>query len=355
VILDRDCRVLSQSVCRSVIRSKQRLTYVEAQELIDNKKDRSERASSLRVMMDVSRGLRRHRLAKGALDLEIPENRIVFDAQGLPISLVPQDDSATHGMVEDYMLLANEAVAGMLLERYPGQAVFRVHGQPKLEELQDLCAAWKRPYYPTDPLRTINGLLEGLTDRKQKQIFGRLILRVLDRARYHPVNTGHFGLGLDKYTHFTSPIRRYPDLLVHRLLLAPKGKYVESGELNHICAQASELEERAQHLEWEADDLMACALMQNRVGEEFTGHVTGVIASGLFIILEQPPVEGRLAVRELKDDYYFYDESSLSLKGEKNRMIYKVGDRVAVKLAGVSLPRRQLDFKPAYRGNSFKL
>jgi ribonuclease R len=355
VTLDRQFKIVSQKVFRSLIRSKQRLTYQEAQGIIDDKKDKSPRAGMLRLMKKAADGLHKIRMARGSLDLDIPDSRVVFDREGFPVDIVPEDDSATHGMIEDYMLLANEVVAGMLLEKYSGQAVFRVHGLPKTEELQELCSAWKRPYYATQPLRTMQGLLQGFTDKRERQIFGKVILRVMDRARYHPTNTGHFGLALEKYTHFTSPIRRYPDLLVHRLLLAPAGRYPVGKELTEICTLATEQEQRAQHMEWEADDLMACALMKDRVGEEFTAHIAGVTAGGLFIILDRPPVEGRLGIRELKDDYYLFDEATMSYKGERKGFIYKIGDRVGVRLSGVNLPRRQIDFTPLYRGNTFKL
>jgi len=351
---------------RSVIHSRHRLTYDQVQALFNGsdatlKARLSDVVEPLNQLRDLARVLRRRRLRQGALDLDIPEPQVVFDAQGRAVDIRYYPRFESHQLVEECMLLANEAVA-IHLTKLQWPMLYRIHetAQPRqLKQLEPMLRALGiRVNFKQGNLtpKAIQRALDQAEKRPAGHIFRRLILRALSRARYSPENLGHFGLASDCYCHFTSPIRRYPDLVVHRMLIRhlegnepPRGddRKALMDELAETGEQSSAMERVAQEIEWDTTKLKSLEYMQKHIGEEFDGHVAGVQPFGLFMELEDYPVEGLIPVGSLPYDRYQVDDLGVRLVGKRRGRQYQLADKIRVIITNIDLTALEMDLKPA--------
>ncbi len=340
----------------AVMRSRARLTYTRVAEILEHPSTSTlepDLTAQLLAMAEFAAILTRMRLERGSLDLEIPEVEVVVDDTGKAVSLEKVERNQAHRLIEEFMLAANEAVAAFL--RNQGwDFLYRIHEQPtldKLQELQQLAAecgigllVGKQQLH-----RQLQQMLEQAADLPEGRLLNQQLLRSLQQARYDPQNVGHFGLAAECYCHFTSPIRRYPDLVVHRvlklaLLKRPKSEGLNMTRLETLGRDCSAKERRAMLAERDLVDLRRCQLMRDRVGEEFSGVISSVTEFGFFVELDDLYVEGLVHVRSLNDDYYFFDAGRMALVGERRRQEFRIGKPVRVVLDKVELWRRRIDF-----------
>jgi ribonuclease R len=363
VLIEIDPRgqILGYELFRSIIRSKYRLTYRQAQDLFEGAPAEQVAAfvgahDMLRRMRDLAAILSTVRRERGSLDLDIPETEVLLDADNRVLDVRRAKRWDSHRLIEDFMILANEVVARHLTDqRLP--AIYRIHESPDPEKFERL-----RPFLkavgvrvPSVDGRVSHKVFQNLLDQLDRlnagPILHTLVLRAMMRAVYSPTNIGHFGLASPHYCHFTSPIRRYPDLIVHRVLAEwLKGRRVPKETMERwrerfeeIARHSSEREERANEIERDAVRVKSLEYMRQYVGEEFPGTISGVAAYGFFVELDPYPVEGLVHVRDLKDDYYQYDEENLTLVGEGSGRRFRFGDKVTVLVTRVDLINLQMD------------
>ncbi len=351
---DRTGRLKSQEFSRAVIRNHARLTYHIVHSLLteDNRKLRSQYRPFLKMlqhMSDLCRLLRERRGERGSLLLSIPEAEVVLDDKGWPAEIRRVDSLVSHQLIEEFMIAANEAVS-----EYIGEpSLFRVHERPDAEKMAVFRTFLKHlglnlPKEAHRNPRALKGFLEEVQQTPYAPMVQLMLLRSLKQARYAGENLGHYGLASEWYTHFTSPIRRYPDLQVHRLLLAKlAGKRPPfSVEPEDLAAQArhlSERERKAIEAEREMLSRMQVRCLAHRVGEEFSGRITGVNAFGFFVALNEMYAEGLVRLVDLPNDYYKFDEARMRLVGRRTQRIFHLGDTVQVKVAAVDIKRRHVN------------
>ena len=346
----------------SVIRSRARLTYTEvAAMLLQEEPATIDRypdvVPHLRVMAELSQRLTAMRRRRGSLDFDLPEAEIVLDLQGRPENIVRAERNLAHRLIEEFMLAANEAVATFLAGR-DAPLLYRVHEPPSTEKLQAFQEFIGHFNYgislekgSVDP-RRLQQLLAELEGKPEERMINQVLLRSMKQAHYSPENVGHFGLAADLYCHFTSPIRRYPDLVVHRVLrqVLTAGKIPEKRKahlqekLPAMGEHASQRERRAMEAEREIVSLKKCQFMSDKVGEAFSGFISGVQPFGFFVELKDLFVEGLVHISSIADDFYVFEEDLQRLLGQYRRRIFQVGGEVQVTVAKVDLDRREIDF-----------
>jgi ribonuclease R len=372
--LDRHARMVEREFMAAVIHSRARLDYPGVAAALGGdtrgkRKKYEPFLPSLRHMDSLARQMRAHRQARGALDLDLPEPKVELDhddprlVRAISKSRRDPGERSAYSMIEEFMLAANEAVAGSFHER-GDDTVWRIHDAPdraRVEEFVTLASHYGI-HVDVDEARTPKGLgrvLEKLKGHPAEKALSFQLLRSLKQATYDVVNVGHFGLASADYLHFTSPIRRYPDLIVHRLLktrLATQGK--PSGgwkpatvkppprreELQKMAAAASFAERSAMEVEREVVDLYRAFFLRDRIGDEFEGTISGVAGFGVFVVVDDPFVEGLVRVGALTDDYYELDEPTMRLVGRRSGRVFGLGDAVKVEVQSVSVVRRKVDF-----------
>jgi ribonuclease R len=352
--VDDDGGVRGSRFLRSVIRSRHRLSYEAAQAVLDERASIDvETDEAIRNLSALARQLRDARSHRGSLDFDLPEARVVLGESGEPTDIQRVERLEAHRLVEDFMLLANEVVA-----RHgrgaSGSFMYRVHERPdtaRMEQLRDFLATFghrlggRRGEPSPKDLQHVLNAAEG---RPEESLVSTVVLRSMKQARYSEENLGHFGLASRAYTHFTSPIRRYPDLVVHRLIagLFIDGREPWLGEdrLAELARTCSERERLAVTAERDSKDLKKVEFMSRHAGGEFDGTIAGVRAFGFFVLLDAFFVEGLVHVSALADDYYLFVEEQYALVGERTRRRFRVGDRVRVRVAKVDIEERKIDF-----------
>jgi ribonuclease R len=300
--------------------------------------------------------LRQERFNNGSIDFNISEAKVILNEEGRPIDLVKEKHGIPEQLIEEFMIVANRVVTeDMAWREVP--FIFRVHDRPdpdKLMEFNDFI--YNFGYYikgsnnEIHP-RELQNLMEKIENKPEERVINTMLLRSMKKAIYSPNNIGHFGLALEYYTHFTSPIRRYPDLMVHRIIkevlnqgYLSKERIDELEDKLYEIAEHSSLQERkAMEAERDSVDLKKLEYMKDKVGEEYTGIISGITNFGFFVELENT-VEGLVHVENLKDDYYNYDQKQQCLIGERLRKVYHFGDKIKIRVTKVNLDERQLDF-----------
>jgi ribonuclease R len=342
----------------AVVRSAARLTYTEVRRALSDREPAvRDRLAGLVAPLEQAAALAglltARRRARGALDFDLPEAEILLDLRGRPEQIVRSERSIAHRMIEEFMLAANEAVARELARRKL-PLLYRVHEAPAPESIAELARFLEGFGLRLDLAegraapKAFQAVLERVSGRPEERLVNTVLLRAMQQARYAAVPLGHFGLATACYTHFTSPIRRYPDLVVHRLLdLALSGRGRVPPDLAAVAEEASRRERVAMDAEREIVQLKKIQFMQDKVGEAHEGFVSGVAPFGLFVELRDVFVEGLIHVRALDDDFYEHVEPQHLLRGRRTRRTFRVGDAVRVVVAGVSVERRQIDLRLA--------
>jgi ribonuclease R len=342
-----------------VIQSAARMSYQQVQAIVDGDAALRARYAPLvplfQRMDELSKLMRQRRYERGSLDFDLPEPKLVLDAGGEMTGIVATARLDSMRAIEEFMLAANEAVAAELQEHEMG-ALFRIHERPDPERVEEFCElVASLGYRIPGNLEEIRPedfqlILRQIEGKPEEKLVSYLLLRTMKLARYHEENLGHFGLATEMYAHFTSPIRRYPDLVVHRALRAlRRGRDREREgqrreQLPEWGLHLSDMERRANEAERELTEWKKVRFMADKQGDVFKGYVTGVQAFGLFVELEEVYVQGLVHVSSMADDYYHFNERAHLLQGESTKKVYRLGDRVEVQLARVDLERRQLDF-----------
>jgi ribonuclease R len=350
-------RVRKYEFARSVINSKRRFTYEEAETALDTKK--GDFAEELNDLWSAAKILRKARMKNGSIDFDSPEAKFKYDDKGKPVDIFIKKRLKSNQLVEECMLLANQTVAKHVetLQK-DGEIlpfVYRIHDLPDKEKLRTLEEfvrkfGYKLNVSQSSSAKDLQQLLLEIQGTKEENLINEVALRSMAKAVYSTDNIGHFGLAFDHYSHFTSPIRRYPDLLVHRLLwdytngMSEKRKQTMKKELPAMCKHCSDREKVAAEAERDSVKVMQVEYMRQHIGAEFPGIISGVIQYGVFVELNNMLVEGMLHVRDLNDDYYVFDEKQYSLVGERKGKRLRLGDAVTVKVAKVTPERRQIDF-----------
>jgi ribonuclease R len=353
--VDAKGQVRRTSFHDAIIRSAARLTYTQVRQALADRDPEVRRAlgalvEPLELAERLARLLMARRRVRGAIDFDLPEAEVVLDLRGRPEQILRAERSIAHRMIEEFMLAANEAVARELARRgLP--FLHRVHEPPPAERVAELARflegfglRLRREAGRAGP-HAFAAVLERVAGRPEERLVNTVLLRAMQQARYAAEPLGHFGLATDAYTHFTSPIRRYPDLVVHRILdVALRGTGRVPSDLAAIAEESSRRERVAMEAEREILDLKKVQFMQERVGETYDGFVSGAAPFGLFVELVEVFVEGLVHVSTLGDDFYELVEGQHALRGRRTRRVFRVGDPIRVEVAGVSIERRQVDF-----------
>jgi ribonuclease R len=342
-----------------VMRSSARLTYTEAWTLLSEPPQSStERALAevLQPLREVYEAFARARRRRGAIDFEFPETKIVLGDDGAVASVRPVERLPTHRIIEECMIAANvEAAKRIGKAKIP--SLYRVHAAPEGEKLEELFRFLgtfdvKLPPIGNVQPRDLGRLIEAFAEKPEAELVKTMVLRAMKQANYQPQNVGHFGLALSGYAHFTSPIRRYPDLLVHRAIKwlnahgSFKGFAYDLNEMTRLGEQTSRTERRADEAVWDVEEQLKCAFMHKCVGQEFDVLVSSVVAFGLFVRIPELGVDGLVHVSALPHDYYHRDPSGAALVGERTGRRYGLMEPLRVRLANVNLEERKIDFVP---------
>ncbi len=359
--IEPDGKIVHAEFYRSVIRSRARLTYNGVEEVLQAGRKSGDPAwdfvPELRLIYCAAQALRVRRQARGSLDFDLPDSRIVLGSDGRVKTIEKQVQLASHGLIEDCMIAANEAVAGYLAHT-DTPALYRVHEPPsgdKLEDLKEILRAYGKAWKPgksRESSRGFQALLLSWQGQPEAPVLNTALLRAMKQALYAPKNLGHFGLASQCYTHFTSPIRRYPDLIVHRMLTARLEKGAWSGErradmverMSVWGGQLSLVERRAEKAEREAVKVKQVEFMQGKIGEVFSGRITTVTNFGFFVELEEHFVEGLVRAESLEDDYYHFEDRKRYLAGVNTGREFHTGDRVVVKVVEMNRDEMRVIF-----------
>lgn len=353
--------VVNYNVFPSVIRSKLRMTYKKVNDILDkNIVDELYKPfeKTLRNMKKLSDILRENKRRRGYIDFEIPEVKILVDEKGKPIELAKREQGTGEKLIEDFMIAANETVA-TYINNMELPFIYRVHGEPSEEKISSfLNFVQTLGYKPVGKVKksspqSVQNLLNQLKNAPEYPIFSELLLRSMQKAVYSENNIGHFGLGSTCYTHFTSPIRRYPDLFIHRII----SKYIDNSyilneknlekykeQATKYSQTSSEREKIAQKVEREAIAIKKAEYMQNKIGKEYEGIVSGITAFGMFVELENT-VEGLIKFEDLGNEYFIYNDENKTLIGENSKKIYKIGDKIKIKVIYANKQLRRINFK----------
>lgn len=360
---DNKLNLVRYEITESVIKSRKRLNYDEVYEFLKSGREPKNEIEKLLVELNnFAQRLREKRFSQGGINFETMEVRFVLDEDKNPISAYLKESNIATQLIEECMLAANKTVAEhiqklMAKHRLKTELpfVYRIHEQPELEKIKGVVNFFKMMSINAKNLtsaKAINKFLKQFEGRPEKPIVHQLLIRAMQKAIYSPDNIGHYGLGFKYYTHFTSPIRRYPDLVVHRLLKIYNKGIPNENELHRLSRivdiasdQSSEREIVAMEAERESVRLMLTILASENVGKEFTGTISGVTNFGLFVVLDTIYTEGLIPIRDLLDDYYIYDERNIRLIGKRKGKIYKFGDRVATRIVEVDVEKRKVWLK----------
>lgn len=359
--MDSDGKVLDEWFGRTVIHSDRRFTYEDANDVILGKTD-GPFQKELRTLNDIAKKLEKINSQNGAVNFEKDEVKFELDKNGKPIRVYRKTRLDTHKLVEEYMLLANRAVAKFIfmsqnqdIRKKGWQSVYRIHAKPDVDRITELAIFLKALGFELKnkdgqvTSRDINALLKQVEGTANEELIKTATIRSMAKAAYSTKNIGHFGLAFQYYTHFTSPIRRYPDLLVHRFLERElKGGKIEQNEYEKfeaICMASSELEKKAADAERASIKYKQVEYMQEHIGETFEGTITGVVEWGIYIEEKETKCEGMIKLRDLTpEDFYTLDEKNYTIKGEKTGKKFTLGDTVKFKVVSADMEKRVLDY-----------
>ena len=354
--MDSDGKVSKKWFGRTIIKSDRRFTYEEAQERIEGLE--SDFTKEIVTLNNIAKKLRDKRFQQGAINFETVEVKFRLAENGTPLEVIPKERKDAHKMIEEFMLLANKEVARHIFKwKEKGKDegsktfVYRVHDDPDPEKLSTFASFASRFGHKIDVKKNIssslNSLMESIEGKPEQNVLESLAIRSMAKAKYTTDSRGHFGLAFDHYTHFTSPIRRYPDVMVHRLLqrYLDNGKSVSKEEYESLCLHSSEREKRAADAERASVKYKQVEFMQTMLGQEFEGIVSGVTEWGIFVEIIETKCEGMIRLTDLTDDMYDFDEKTFRVIGRRNKRIITLGDKMNVLVAKTDVDRRTIDLE----------
>ncbi len=350
--LDDNANIKNQWIGRTIIRSNKRFTYDEAQKIIETNEgvfnDEIQKLNSL------AQQLRAKRFKDGSIDFERSEVKFKLDENGKPLGVYSKVSKEANKLVEEFMLLANRKVAEFVgkTEKKPKTFVYRIHDKPNREKLNAFSKFIKRFGYQLklkskkDIAQSINGLLTEVVGKNEQEVVETLAIRTMAKAEYSTKNIGHYGLAFDYYSHFTSPIRRYPDMMVHRLLgrYLNNGKSVPAGKYEEMCKHSSEMEQKAVNAERASIKYKQVEFMSDKIDKTFDGIISGVTQWGLFVEIIENKCEGLVSIRDITDDFYIFDDQNYCIIGKHKKVKYQLGDKIKIKVVNANLQKKQLDF-----------
>ncbi len=357
--IDEDGKIYNEWYGRSLINSHRRYTYEDAQKTLDEKK--GDFYEELNTLNTIAKKLTQARFDNGALSLETDEVKFKLDEKGVPVDVYVKERGDTHKLIEEFMLMANKNVSKFITKKQEekngeGKAIciYRIHDKPDADRMHELDLYIRGLGYTVRfmdgliPSQDLNNLLKKMGDRPEKPLLQVHITRSMAKAIYSTKNIGHYGLAFDYYSNFTSPIRRYPDVLTHRLLMRVlEGDYPEESErgiYEKLCAQASRREKEASDAERGSIKYKQVEYMSYRIGQEFDGMVTGVSEWGIYVEENKSKCEGMIRLRDLGDDFYNYDQKGMRVFGERTGVEYKIGTPVKIKVKNANLDLRMIDY-----------
>ena len=355
--LDEQARVKKRWFGRTVTYSDRRFTYEEAQKVIET--GQGDMAEELTTFDRLAKIMRQRRLDSGALAFERDEVKFHLNENNEPTGVYFKQSKDANKLIEEFMLLANREVAqfiGKAKDNKPSQKtfVYRIHDKPDPDKLTELATFVKQFGYKIQTQgaknisQSMNKMLKDVQNTGYANMIGTLTIRTMAKAEYSTKNIGHYGLAFEYYTHFTSPIRRYPDMMVHRLLqhYLEGNKPPNANPYEDLCEHSSDREKLATDAERDSVKYMQVKFMEDKVGQEFMGIISGVSEWGIFIELSETKCEGMIRIRDFKDDYYVFDERNHSIEGERNGKVFQLGDEIMVKVKNVDTEKKQIDFSP---------
>lgn len=359
MIIDNKGKVIQHEIEETVIKTSERMTYTDVTKILENNDEELIKrydylVDDFKAMEELCNILREKRMRRGAIDFNFEESKIILNDLGKPVDIRPYDRAIANRIIEEFMLVCNETIAEhMYWTNLP--FVYRIHEDPdeeKLEKFKEFVynlgyvVRWGQEAHP----RALQDILDKVKGKKEETVVSTLLLRSMMQAKYSPECVGHFGLAAKYYCHFTSPIRRYPDLQIHRIIKEQLNGKIDEKRITKLSniveiasKQSSEMERLAQEAEREVDDLKKAEYMQERIGEEFSAIISSVTSFGLFAELPNT-IEGLIHITALDDDYYIYDEAHLCLIGERTKKVYRLGDEVKVRCTRVDIDNREVYF-----------
>ncbi|WP_316806706.1 ribonuclease R [Pedobacter agri] len=352
--LDEHANIQSEWYGRTVIHSDRRFSYEEAQEVIENKE--GDYATEILKLNELAYILRDRKFKNGAISFESTEVKFKLDESGKPIGVYVKERKDAHKLIEDYMLLANRKVAEFVAKKQKGEKkltfVYRVHDSPNMETLNTFATFASRFGYKINTksdkeiAKSLNHLMADVEGKKEQNILTSLAIRSMAKAIYSTKKTSHYGLAFEYYTHFTSPIRRYPDVMAHRLLQTylDGGKSADAEFYEVACAHSSAMEKRAADAERASIKYKQAEYLEENIGTEYKGIISGVTEWGMYVEIEENKCEGMIRLRDISDDFYVLDEKNYCIVGQRKKKKYQLGDEVMIRVKKVDLSKRQIDF-----------